>query len=565
MSRAKPRVPETVDLLVIGAGAGGMSAALAASIEGLEVLLCEKTDQVGGALSTSAGTAWIPGNSLGASVGQPDTTEAAEEFLSHTVGDVQGLAQRKAFLASGPAAIDYFSEHSKVKFEAAAALPDYLDGPGAAFGGRALTPLPFDGRELKENFAHLRPPREEFLGLGGMMAGRHELFKMLAPFRSLENLKTTITIVGRYFIDRLSHSRGTRLVMGNALAGRLYLSLLERGVKPVFNTSLVQLIESNGTVSGAILETPDGQRRVMARRGVVLATGGISWHYGLRSRFFPALVEHYSLAPAANTGDGVDAALKLGSSFDAGGVSPAYWMPCSTYRRASDGKRMYWPHILLDRAKPGLLAVKRDGARFANEADSYHDFCIAQMRDGGQHPAFLLCDHRFIKTYGLGFVLPGGHGLSRFKRNGYLTVAENIEALAAKLHIDPAALRETVRRYNEAAVQGVDPDFGRGVTTLNRFNGDGDNKPNPCLAPFRDGPFYAVEVSPVDLATSAGLMVDEFNRVLAEDGKPIEGLYANGNDAASIFRGVYPGPGIAIGPALTFGWRIACHAAAKPL
>lgn len=553
---------ETVDLLVIGAGAGGMTAALCASIEGLNVLLCEKTDQVGGALSTSGGTTWIPGNSLGAKVDRQDTVDEGARFLEHTVGERGGLAQRKAFLESGATAIDYLAEHSEVKFEAAKEHPDYLDGPGFAFGGRALSPLAFDGKKLKSNFDRLRPPRDEFMGLGGMMVSRYELGKLLAPFKSFDNLKTTIKVVGNYFLDRLSHKRGTRLLMGNALAGRLFYSLIQRSVPILFNTSLVELIRENDIVTGAIIETPQGRKRVLATSGVVLSTGGISWNYRLRNQYFPASVAHYSLAPRTNTGDGAEAALKLGAQFNDGGDSPALWMPCSTYRRA-DNKRMYWPHILLDRAKPGLLAVRRDGRRFVNEADSYHDFCIGQLKDGGSHPAYLICDHEFIIKYGLGFVLPGGKGLGALKKRGYLETGSSVDDLARKLHIDAKALRQTIADYNLYAETGDDLEFRRGTTIMNRFNGDAANKPNPCLAPLKTGPFYAVEVEPVDLACSAGIIVDEYSRVTDEDGKPIKGLFACGNDATSIFRGTYPGPGTTLGPALTFAWRIVQFASGK--
>lgn len=546
---------EHVDLLVIGAGAAGMTTALCASIEGLKVLLCEKTDQVGGALSTSGGTTWVPGNSLGARVDRQDTIEEGARFLEHTVGDRGGLEMRRAFLQSGATAIDYLAQHSEVKFEAAKEHPDYLDGPGFAFGGRALSPLAFDGKQLKGDFDRVRPPRDEFMGLGGMMVSRYELGKLLAPFKSFDNLKTTLKLVGKYYLDRLNYKRGTRFLMGNALAGRLYYSLLQRSVPISFNTNLVELIREDDVVVGAVIDTPDGRKSIRAKSGVVLSTGGISWNLPLRSKYFPTSVAQYSLAPRTNTGDGADAALKLGARFNDGGDSPALWMPCSTYRRA-DGRQMYWPHILLDRAKPGLLAVRRDGRRFVNEADSYHDFCIGQLKDGGTHPAYLICDHSFLMKYGLGFVLPGGKGKRALEKCGYLESADTIEKLATRLQIDITALKETISNYNQYAETGDDLEFHRGTTIMNRFNGDASNKPNPCLAKIGNGPFYAVKVEPVDLACSAGIEIDEYCRVLNENSQPIRGLFACGNDATSIFRGTYPGPGTTLGPHLTFAWRL---------
>ena len=549
---------DSLDLLVVGAGAGGMTAALCAAIEGLEVLLCEKTGQVGGTLSTSGGTTWIPGNALGAAGGRRDTIDEGARFLQHVVGDRGGEEQRTAFLASGATAIDYLATHSDVTFEAAPEHPDYLDGPGFAFGGRALSPQAFDGRRLGTHFDRLRPPREEFMGLGGMMVSRYELGKLLAPFRSLDNLTTTARIVGGYLLDRLRYRRGTRLLMGNALAGRLFYGLLQRKVPILYDTRLVDLLHAGDAIVGAVVETPQGRRRILARLGVVLATGGIPWNYALRQKYFPPSVAHYSLAPVTNTGDGAEAALRLGAQFSDGGDTPALWMPCSSYRRA-DGKRMVWPHILLDRAKPGLLAVRRDGRRFVNEADSYHDFCMGQLADGGSFPAYLICDDRFIRTYGLGFVLPNGKGLGTLKRLGYLEIGATVDELARKTDIDAAPLRQTIERYNAYAESGTDLEFARGSTTMNRFNGDANKRPNPCLAPLRKAPYYAVKVEPVDLACSAGIVVDEFSRVLREDGRVVPGLYACGNDAASIFKGTYPGPGTTLGPAITFAWRIVQH------
>lgn len=562
MTQREPLKAETIDLLVVGAGAAGMTTALCAAIEGLNVVICEKSDQVGGLTSTSGGTTWIPGNSLGALIDRPDRVEDARAFLKHVVGNRGGDQLREAFLSSGMKAIDYLAEHTDVKFEAPKEHPDYLDGPGSALGGRALSPLPFNGKLLGRNFERLRAPREEFMGLGGMMVGRSELGMLLAPFKSFKNMATSVRVVGQYLLDRLHHKRGTRLLMGNALAGRLFYSLLQRSVPILFEARLAELIVEEGSVVGAALETPKGLRRIRSRHGVVLATGGISWNDVLRRRYFPANIRSYSLAPVTNTGDGADAALKIGADFSDGSDAPALWMPCSSYQRA-DGKRLYWPHILLDRAKPGLLAVGRDGKRFVNEADSYHDFCMGQLKGGKALPAFLICDDRFIRKYGLGFVLPGGRGMAALMQKGYLQVASTIEELARNNHIDQEALLCTIKHYNAYAMSGIDAEFHRGSTNMNRFNGDAGIGPNPCLAGVEKGPFYAVQVEPIDLACSAGIVVDEYSRVIDHAGKIVPGLFACGNDATSIFRGTYPGPGTTLGPALTFGWRIAQHLAGK--
>ncbi|WP_036714033.1 FAD-binding protein [Paracoccus sp. J55] len=547
---------EEVDLLVIGAGAGGMTAALSGAIAGLSVLLCEKTGMVGGTTATSGGTTWVPGTELSHRAGVPDSAEDAAAFLRHVVGHRGGDARREAFLATGPEAIAELERHSEVRFVAAAAHPDYLDGPGSAYGGRALAPVEFDGRLLRADFDRVRPPRDVFMGLGGMMVARGELGALLAPFASAGNLATALKILLRYARDRLGHRRGTRLLMGNALVARLFFSLRRRAVPIWFDSPLADLIRDGQAVIGAVIETPQGRRRIRARRGVVLATGGIGWNRALRERLFPPQIAAFSQAPEGNSGDGIALAVeRAGAALDDGGDSAGLWMPCSLLGRP-DGSQAIWPHIILDRAKPGLIAVGRDGRRFVNEAGSYHDFCMGMIR-AGLSEAWLVVDSGFIRRYGLGLVLPGGRGLRRLLRQGYLQRAGNLDALAAAIGVDAQGLAESVRANNRFAETGSDADFGRGSTVVNRFNGDPEVKPNPCLGPIRQAPFYALRVVPVDLAGSGGLDCNAEGQVLDREGRPIPGLYACGNDAASIFRGTYPGPGTTIGPAMVFGWKIA--------
>lgn len=551
---------DEVDLLVCGAGAGGMTVALVGALEGLNVLLCEKTDQVGGTTSTSGGTTWVPGTHLSEEAGVPDTVEDARAFLESVVANRGGIRLREAFLASGREAIEDLDRRTDVKFAAALAHPDYLDGPGSAYGGRALGPIAFDGRLLeRDDFDRVRPPRREFMGLGGMMVGRNELGALLAPFGSVTNFRSTLQIVGRYLLDRLRYRRGTRLLMGNALVARLLYSLRRAKVPVLFETSIRELIVENDRVVGAVLEGPSGSRRIRARKGVVLATGGVCWNKKIRDRLFPESARDYSLAPVTNTGDGADVAMAIGARFENGGDSPALWMPCSSYRRA-DGTLAVWPHIILDRAKPGLLAVDAAGKRFVNESNSYHDFSMGQIGNG-PNPAHLICGTEFLHRYGMGMILPGAQNLKAMLKAGYVIEGATLPELAIKIGCDAEMLVKTVEAYNRSAATGVDEVFGRGTSVMNRFNGDASFSPNPCLGPVGKGPYYAMAVRPSDLASSAGLSGDEFGRVLNENSEPIHGLYACGNDLASIFRGTYPGPGTTIGPAVVFGWRVAKHAA----
>jgi 3-oxosteroid 1-dehydrogenase len=555
---------EEVDLLVLGAGAGGMTAALVGALEGLKVLLCEKTGMAGGITSTSGGTTWVPGTSQSVRAGVPDSVDKAREFLHSVIGTRGGDAQREAFLEAGPKAIDYLEARSELKFEAALAHPDYLKNhPGAAYGGRALGPIAFDGRKLGADFNRVRPPRPEFVVLGGMMITRGDVAFLLAPFKSVKSFTHVMKLLLRHGADRLRHKRGTNLVMGNAIVGRLLYSLRQNNVPIQFDTALAELVREGGRIVGALVDGPSGRRMIRARRGVVLATGGLAWNKELRDKLFPAPARQHSLAPEGNSGDGIAVALRSGAGLDDKLDSAGLWMPCSILRR-SDGTLSIWPHILLDRSKPGLIAVNVAGRRFVNESDSYHDFVMSMLRANETTPsvpAYLICDRSFIRDYGIGLVHPGTKNLSSFIDAGYLIEAPTLRALAGTIGADAAAFESTVAEHNAYARTGVDQAFGRGTSDLNRINGDPTNKPNPCMRPIGPGPFYAVAVWPADLATSAGLQGDGDGRVLDPGAQPIPGLYACGNDLASIFRGTYPGPGTTLGPAIVFGWRAAMHAA----
>ena len=224
-----------------------------------------------------------------------------------------------------------------------------------------------------------------------------------------------------------------------------------------------------------------------------------------------------------------------------------------------------FPHFVLDRGKPGLIAVNSQGRRFVNEATTYQRFAEAMYAAHARTPAIpchLICDDRFIARYGLGMVRPRRLNLRRAVADGYVTRAEPLTGLARALAIDPAALEANVRRYNGFAAGGVDPDFGKGGDAYQRNLGDPAHGPNPCIGPIETPPFYAIEVWPGDIGASSGLVTDACARVLREGGTPIEGLYACGNDMDSLLAGVYPAPGVTLGPAMTFAYLAARHAAA---
>lgn len=555
-----------IDLLVIGAGAGGMASALVGAIEGLDVLVCESTDQVGGTASTSAGTVWIPGNAQGRAAGYDDTTAAAKIYMDALVASTHGAALRDAYLKSGPRVIEYFAMHSEVKFDPCGKHPDYKDAPGAAVFGRALAPRTFDGRLLGDAFATVRPPIPEFMVFGGMMVGKDDIPRLLARFETFGNFLHAVGLFGRYVADRLrGHARGTRVVMGNALVSRLYYSLRQRKVPVQLNSKLEELWLEDGKVVGAVVNSHGRKQRIRARRGVVLATGGFAHNEAMRDRFMSQPTPHHSMAPTTHRGDGISIGLGIGAKVEPERHgSGGFWTPVSITPRER-GESGLFPHLSLDRAKPGLIAVDSRGSRFVNEADSYHDFVLAMFEANKLNPAipaYLICEASFVRKYGLGMIHPRTANIEPFVRNGYLTMAPTLNELAQRLGIDSAGLEHTVERYNAMAAKGIDEDFGKGNTALNRFNGDAAVGPNPCMAPLRSGPYCGLAVHPAEIACSTGLATDEDGRVMGDSGS-IPGLYACGNDMASIMSGTYPGPGTTLGPALVFGYRAAIHATTR--
>jgi succinate dehydrogenase/fumarate reductase flavoprotein subunit len=552
-----------VDLLVAGAGPAGMTAALIASMQELDVLLCEKSDQVGGTGATSAGTLWIPGNHQSQAAGFTDSAAQANLYLDALIGEAINLDLRHAYLRTGPAAIDYLDANSDVQFLPCGPHPDYRSNmAGATIAGRAIIPKLFDGRLLGPEFRRVRPPIAEFMVFGGMMVGKADLPHLIGRFQSIANFVYSARLFGRYLIDRLSYPRGTRTMMGNALIGRLFYSLRKRNVPILFDASIIDVIGGRQGVAGARIRVGGHELLVKTRKGVVLATGGYAHNKKFRDAFMPQPVPAFSMSYEGNVGDGVDIGQRLGAQIAPERCTSGLWAPVSITTRP-DGSKGLFPHLLLDRAKPGLIAVNSSGRRFVNEAASYHDFVLAMFdshKTVPSIPAFLLCDAAFIKKYGLGMIYPGRRNLAAFERSGYLIRGRTIDELANKIAVDPAQLRATVARHNRFAETGIDMDFGKGETELNRFNGDPHHEPNPSIGSMTVAPFYGVTVWPADIAVSTGLATDADARVLDTDGAAIPGLYACGNDMASVMAGTYPGPGTTLGPAIVFAYRAAMHA-----
>jgi len=338
--------------------------------------------------------------------------------------------------------------------------------------------------------------------------------------------------------------------MGNALTARLLRSAADAGVQLWRETPMKQLIIENGAVEGAFVEREGKTVEVRARRGVILATGGFSANAEWRRQYIPFPDQHVSLVPEGNTADGLQQALNAGATFDGDNISNAGWVVISVLT-LPDGSVRKFPHLFLDRGKPGCIAVNKEGRRFGNESTTN---LVEPMHRSGSVPAHLICDHAFIKKYGLGHVRPGGIGLKKMLAAGYVISAPTLEALARKMETDPANLVATVKRFNEQATAGVDADFNRGGDPADFAMGDMHHKPNPCLGPIEKAPFYAVKIYPGDTTTTVGLRVDGKARVLRADGAPIPGLHAIGLDMNSLWRGRAPAHGANNTLGLTFGF-----------
>ncbi|MEQ8654442.1 MAG: FAD-dependent oxidoreductase [Kiloniellales bacterium] len=545
------------DVIVLGGGAAGMTAALVAALEGLSVCLLEREPLLGGTTAWSGGMVWAPCSDLARQAGFQDDPAAVRSYLAGLVPGLDDNPRMTAFLTAAPEAVDYLARRSQVRLQPVARYPDYYpDRAGASLAGRVLEPEPFQAAVLGRDLRLLRPPLPEFSLFGGMMIARPDIPHFRHPFRALRSSRVVASYLLRYAGQRLRYGRGTSLVLGNALVARLLVSLRDAGVTIRVSTKVVALTQDpSGRVTGVVCE--DGSQ-CAAARGVVLATGGFGHERQRRAALLPPALLANSATAEGALGEGLGLAEAVGARLASGKAGNAFLAPVSRYRRA-DGSLAVYPHTVTDRAKPGLIAVDDLGRRFANEAVSYHAFATALLarqnisRDAG---AWLICDSTFLQRYGMGAIKPKTRRLGAFLAQGYLRRAATPAGLAAALDLPLEPFLETLEAYNTAARRGEDPDFGRGGDAYQRFLGDAAVAPNPCLAPIEHAPYYALRVLPGDLGTAAGLDTDPVGRVLDAGGAAIPGLYCCGADMASVMEGAYPGPGITLGPALAFGYLI---------
>ena len=536
------------DILVVGSGGGGMTAALVGKLEGLDTLILEKTEYFGGSTALSGGFVWVPGNYVMEQAGIEDSHEQASLYLETIVGDRIPRIKREAYLVSSRDMLAYLRDRTRVIFQLNPGYTDYYpELPGGTLGGRGVEPTPVDGKKLGDEFKHLRPSIFEApLGLALTSSEYHQVGMLTStPAGMLAGVKVGLRAA-------YCATAGIKLLtLGQALAARLRLSLLDAGVPLRLSTPVEKLILEDGRVIGVRATRRERALNIKANRGVVLAAGGFPLNQAMREQYqaHPISTRWTSASPG-NTGDAIQMGLALGASLDL--MEDAWWGPASLPPNS-----VPFFHVG-ERAYPGGIIVNSQGMRFMNESAPYVDAVKDMYRhnqdDSITIPAHFIMDQRFRNKYIFGTLLPMQSIPREYLESSYFTKADTLADLADKIGINASGLLETVEKFNQFAEQGIDRDFQRGHSAYDRYYGDPSVEPNPCLAPIKKPPYYSVKIYPGDIGTKGGLVTDEKARVVKEDGNIIPGLYAVGNTSASVMGNSYPGPGGTIGPAMTFGY-----------
>lgn len=547
------------DVIVIGSGSAGLTAATVAAHKGMKTLVVEKSRYYGGTSAWSGGNCWIPASTPMKQMGFEDTIAEADQYASGVLGNHMRRELFDAFMENCGAMIDYMTKKTLVRFTPLP-VPDWFpDQEGAKMGGRALAPVDFDGRSLKrDELNSIQPPLESFNAPLGMMVSMADLSHVTNVFRSIRSFAYMSGVARRFVVDRFRFGRGARLTMGNALIGRLLKSSIDAGVTLWNNTSAMELVYEDGRVRGVVVKRGNETITVRASRGVVLASGGGAADAAQRVRHADGSDVMTLVAPG-NVGDGFRMARTLGGTVTHDVAEPFVWNVLSSVP-GSDSPQDRCLHFL-DMGKPGRLIVNADGKRFGNEATPL--FAVA-MNKAGLQTAWFITDDPSIHTYGLGLVWPHAFNLASLKRRGYVVSAPTIAELAKLIGVDAPALESTIERFNQFADQGVDPDYQRGASPLDLAGGDYEHAPNGCLGALRRPPFHAVQINLGNVGATSGLKVDGKARVLDATLEPIAGLYACGMDMASLWSGIPMGPGANHSHNMTFAYIAARDLAGAP-
>jgi 3-oxosteroid 1-dehydrogenase len=547
------------DVLVVGSGAGALVAALTAHINGSDVIIIEKGDQLGGTSAMSGGGIWIPNSHYARAQGVDDSTEEAIAYMKAVIGDVVEEDRIRAFAEGAPAMLEFLDKNTRLKYEPYD-YPDYYpEEPGGKTGYRTHSPMPMNARHLKDFLQYLKPtPAQSTMNGISITFSEGRSFLTQAPGWKLTAAKMML----RYYLDipaRLKGKRDYRLTLGNALVGRLLWSVRERNIPVYRETAFEKLIEKDGRVVGAVVSRDGKPEEISVSKGVILGAGGFEKNQEMREKYLPSPSnKKWSGGNHNNTGDAIRGGLEIGAKTTL--MKHAWWAPSI--------KVPGWPQpfiLFAERSLPGLVIVNKHGKRFANEAAPYLESGLSMYENTTQEvsvPSYLIFDATFRKKFPLGPIGPGwAFPDERLPKDvkEILVKADTIEALAKALNIDATNLADTIAKNNDYAVTGKDLEFGRGDSYYDKFYGDSTNVPNPCIAPMNKAPFYAIPIYPGDIGTKGGLHTNANGQVVREDDTPITGLYAIGNSSSSVMGDKYPGAGATIGPAMTFGYLAARH------
>lgn len=544
----------TYDVVVIGSGAAGMTAALTAAKQGLSCVVVEKAATFGGSAARSGAGIWIPNNPVILAAGVPDTPAKAATYLAAVVGSAVSADRQQAFLGNGPAMISFVMANSPLRFRWMEGYSDYYpELPGGLPNGRSMEPDQLDGNILGAELAHLNPP---------YMAVPSGMVVFSADYKWL-----TLSLVSAKGAAVATEclARGTKaallgqkpLTMGQSLAAGLRAGLLAAQVPVWLNTPLSDLYVESGAVTGAVVTQNGVSGLVRARRGVIVGSGGFEHNAAMRAQYQQQPIgTAWTVGAKENTGDGIRAGQRAGAALDL--MDDAWWGPAIPLPDE--------PYFCLaERTLPGGLLINAAGARFVNEAAPYSDVVHTMYeRDAAAPdiPAWLIVDQNYRNRYLFKDVAPTFTFPDAWYTSGAAYKAWTLDALATAIGVPAAALRTTVSRFNGLAQNGKDTDFHRGDSVYDHYYTDPAILPNSCLAPLWLAPYYAFKIVPGDLGTKGGMRTDARARVLRSDGTVIPGLYAAGNASAAVMGHSYAGAGSTIGPAMTFGYIAALDIAA---
>jgi 3-oxosteroid 1-dehydrogenase len=553
---AATSIASSYDVVVVGAGAAGMTAALTAAKRGLSVLVVEKAATFGGSLARSGSGIWIPDNEVILAAGVPDTPALAAEYLAAVVGNVVPADRQAAFLKNGPPMISFVMNNSPLRFQWMQGYSDYYpELPGGMPNGRSIEPSMLDGHILGAELANLNP---------AYIPTPAGLVVYSADYKWLE--LSTVNAKGAAVAAQCL-ARGTQaallgqapLTMGQATAGGLRAGLTAANVPVSLSTPLAELSIVNGAVTGVVISVNGTNTLVNATGGVIIGAGGFEHNAAMRAQYQQQPIgTSWTVGAASNTGDGILAGQAAGAALAL--MDDAWWGPAIPL----PGQPYF---CLAERTEPGGLMINAAGQRFTNEAAPYSDVVHAMYRlnpAAPDIPAWLITDQNYRDRYLFQEVAPVLPFPSSWYSSGAAFQSLTISGLAAAIGVPAANLEATIATFNGFAATGTDSDFHRGVSFYDHYYTDPAVRPNSCLAPLRLPPFYAFKIVPGDLGTKGGMVTDASARVLRADGAVIPGLYAAGNSSAAVMGHSYAGAGSTIGPAMTFGYVAANHIADQP-